>query len=218
MEVTKIADGLWRWTAPHPEWKPGEDWDEEVACFYYEGFEGICLIDPLVPPGQDEERFFTALDADVERLGLPVAVVLTTPSHERSSARVQERYGASVWVARSGAGRVACPNPHPFDLATPLPGGLEALEGDGVDEVLFWIPDERALVAGDLLIGTGGGVRLCPDSWLADDTARRALRASLRFALSLPIERILVGHGPAITAGGADALAAAIEAAGPGPA
>ena len=35
MTVTEIATGLWRWTAPHPDWKEGEGWDQDVGCVYY---------------------------------------------------------------------------------------------------------------------------------------------------------------------------------------
>ncbi len=32
---------------------------------------------------------------------------------------------------------------------------------------MYWLPEPRALVPGDLLIGDGeGGVRMCPESWL----------------------------------------------------
>ena len=31
----QLADGLWRWTARHPEWHPGE-FGSEVACFALE--------------------------------------------------------------------------------------------------------------------------------------------------------------------------------------
>lgn len=210
MEVEKIAEGLWRWAAPHPAWTPESGWDREVSCFYYEGFEGLCLIDPLVPAG-DEERFFKALDADVDRLGLPVSVILTVHWHERSAAVLQERYGAEIWAYGPAIPHLACAPVHGFDAGDPLPGGLEALDGDGVREVLLWIPDERALVSGDLLIGEPGGVRVCPDSWLPDGADPASVRANLRMALALPIERILVCHGPSVLADGRRALERALE-------
>jgi len=210
MEVTKIAEGLWRWTALHPDWTPEADWDREVACWYYEGFEGLCLIDPLVPT-YDEERFWEALDGDVDRLGLPVAVVLTVCWHERSAAVMQERYDAPVWAFAPIASRLSCAPIHPFQAGDPLPGGLEALDGDGVEEVLLWIPDERALVSGDLLLGEPEGVRVCPDTWLPDGVDPASVRANLRMALTLPIERILVGHGPPVLADGRAALEHALR-------
>ena len=61
MQVDRISDGLWRWTAPHPDWhddpaSPYGGWDRDVACIYHEAPDGIVLIDPLVPSGEDGER------------------------------------------------------------------------------------------------------------------------------------------------------------------
>jgi glyoxylase-like metal-dependent hydrolase (beta-lactamase superfamily II) len=211
MDVTKIAEGLWRWTAFHPEWRPDADWDREVACFYYEGWEGVCLVDPLVP-ADDEERFWRALDLDVERHGLPVSVILTAWYHERSTQAMHERYGAGVWAFAPIVPRLSCTVTHTFGVPNPLPGGLEALDGDGVEEVMLWIPAHRALVSGDLILGTGDGVRVCPDSWLPDGTSPATLRANLERALELPVERLLVGHGPSVYTGGREALEAALRA------
>jgi glyoxylase-like metal-dependent hydrolase (beta-lactamase superfamily II) len=211
VEVTKIAEGLWRWTAPHPDWTPEADWDREVACFYFEGWEGVCLIDPLVPT-DDEERFWAALDLDVQKHGLPVAVILTGIWHERSAAVMVERYGARVWAFAPVVPRLSIAGGHAFGVGDPLPGGVEALPGDGVDEVLLWIPPHRALVSGDLLVGVDGGVRVCPDSWLPDGVRPADVRANLRRSLDLPVERVLVGHGPSVYTGGRAALDAALQA------
>jgi hypothetical protein len=34
VQVDELAPGLWRWTAEHPAWTPGEEWEPDVACFY----------------------------------------------------------------------------------------------------------------------------------------------------------------------------------------
>jgi hypothetical protein len=31
--VEEIADGIWRWTARHPEWRPDVEWAREVSSF-----------------------------------------------------------------------------------------------------------------------------------------------------------------------------------------
>ena len=53
LPVEKIRDGLWRWTAPHPDWEPGGGWEKDVGCVYYEGPDAVVLIDPLVPAGSE---------------------------------------------------------------------------------------------------------------------------------------------------------------------
>jgi glyoxylase-like metal-dependent hydrolase (beta-lactamase superfamily II) len=193
VEVTTIAPGLWRWTGLHPAWtaeQGGPDgWDEEVGCVYYEGPDAVVLIDPLAPP-EDEERFWSALDRDVERVGRPVAVILTTESHGRSSAEIAARYRGSVRSAQDP------------------PAGVEAVDTGWGPEVLLWLPEHRALVAGDVLVGdVRGGVRL-PDSWLGDD--REPVRTTLLPLLELPVERVLVAHGDPVLEDGHEALRRAL--------
>ena len=133
MDVLRIADGLWRWTAPHPDWVPdgtgASDWPEQVGCVYYEAPDATCLIDPLVPTDPvDAERFWVALDRDVERRGQPVALLRTIHWHERSIGQLAARYPT-------------------FDG---WPAGIERFPlGDPDDETVLWIPEHRALVPGD---------------------------------------------------------------------
>jgi hypothetical protein len=81
VDVQRLADGLWRWTAAR------------AGCVYYEATDAVALFDPLVPSGE-EEKFLPYLDRDVKRLGLPVSILLTAERHERSAPFLRERYGA----------------------------------------------------------------------------------------------------------------------------
>ena len=196
MDVQTIADGLWRWTALHPDWTPKADWDEEVASFYVESEGDVVLVDPLVPDDdRDRKRFLDALDRDVERAGAP-AIVLTVFWHERSATELAERYaGATVWSYAPTLDRLEGNVTNPFAVADPLPGGIRAIDADG-EEAVLGIPDHHALAVGDVLHGDAeGGVRVAPDDWFAEGTDPQALRAAMRRLLELPIERILVGHG-----------------------
>jgi glyoxylase-like metal-dependent hydrolase (beta-lactamase superfamily II) len=187
VSVSELAPGLWRWTAPHPDWKEGADWDQEVGCVYYEAPDATVLIDPLVPP--ERERFLEALDRDVERRGLPVTILLTCKWHERSAVELKERYGAGD---------------------TP-PAGVEAfLVLPEIEETLWWLPAQRALVAGDVLIGAPDGISVCPDSWLEDEASPAAIRAALQPLLDLPVERVLVSHGEPVLEDGLVALQRAL--------
>ena len=222
MDVQQVAPGLWRWTAPHPDWAPedgGPDgWDREVGCVYHEGDEAVVLIDPLVPV-DERERFWTALDRDVERAGRPVAVLLTVFWHARSSQEILDRYdGATVWAHERASERIGERTrfTKAFAVSDPLPGGVRALDALRAEEVLYWIPEHRALVAGDVFLGDGrGGVRVCPESWLPEGTDPADFRASLHQVLELPVERVLVSHGDPVLENGRAALAAALEAPGP---
>jgi glyoxylase-like metal-dependent hydrolase (beta-lactamase superfamily II) len=200
MDVQEIASGLWRWTAPHPDWTPDEGgpdgWERDVGCVYYEAPDTVVLIDPLVP-ADEAARFWEALDRDIERAGRSVVVLRTVHWHQRSIDEVVARYGARAWTPETHNG---------------LPAGVEAHPVERKGEALFWIEEHRALVSGDVLLGTeDGGVRVCPDSWLPKGLKGEELRASLRFLLELPVERVLVSHGQPVLENGREALADALS-------
>jgi glyoxylase-like metal-dependent hydrolase (beta-lactamase superfamily II) len=179
MKVVEIAAGLWTWTGRR------ESIDADVGCVYLEGEDGIVLIDPLVPP-EDEEHFLRALDKDAALAGRRGFHILTTVArHERSAAVLAERYDARIWPART----------------TPLPNGVVAFDSGLPDEVVFWIPGHRALVTGDVLRGRDGG--LAPVGDRAQDAVTRLVE--------LEPERILVSHGESVLDDAAAALRGALS-------
>jgi glyoxylase-like metal-dependent hydrolase (beta-lactamase superfamily II) len=200
MDVQELRPGLWRWTAAHPEWEHAEHWGPEVGSVYAELPDALVMVDPLVP--QDEEdRFWEALDRDVERVGKPVHVLLTVHWHERSVATVLDRYKATLW--------------RPEEKGQ-LPAGVhaEVVKGSDWVEALFFLEPHRALIAGDLLIGkNGGGVEL-PVRWFPkgeQDWAEQELKPELRKRLAgLPVELVVVSHGEPVLEGGAAALERAL--------
>jgi glyoxylase-like metal-dependent hydrolase (beta-lactamase superfamily II) len=209
MDVTEIAPGLWRWTAHHEEWK------QEVGCVYVETADGAVLVDPLVPGGEAEaERFWRALDRDVERAGRSVHVLVTVFWHTRSTAEVVDRYGARVWApfrGRAAIARRAGEVTDPFRPGDDLPGGIVPLPTARAAEVVYWLPEHASLVPGDVLLGDGAGeLRTCPPSWLPEAVTPGKLADSLRPLLDLPVERVLVSHGEPVVAGARAALASAI--------
>ena len=208
MRVTQVEAGLWLWTAFH------EDWGEDVGCVYCETEEGVVLVDPLVPadePGDEQQRFWGALDRDVQSVGGDVHVLLTVFWHVRSTKAVAERYGARVWAPTRGKGAIERRTEAVTDTYRPgdrLPGGIDAFPTARAAEVVFWMPEHRALVPGDVLLGDGnGGLRLCPPSWLPEKATPEKLADSLRPLLELPVERVLVSHGEPVLADGHAALA-----------
>jgi hypothetical protein len=208
VEVQRLRDGLWRWTAPHPDWDPrGEGstaWPEQVGCVYYEAPSATVLIDPLVPQDATEAaRFYDALDRDVKRRGLPVAILQTIFWHDRSSETLRDRYATT----------------------DTLPDGVAEIRfGDPREEVAFVIAEHRALVIGDMVIGSdtmgtapAGGVLVAPASWHRDTPEQAAWFASSLSAALEPLaacdaELVLVAHGTAVVTDGAAALRAAIAA------
>ena len=195
--------------------RPGgslEEAREDVGSLYCETEDGVVLVDPLVPP-EDAERFFGALDREV--YGQQVHLLVTIFWHTRSAAELVARYNARVWAPTTSRAAVARRSGVVTDAFRPgdrLPGGIEAFRTARSTEVVYWIPQHAALVPGDVLLGAdGGGVRMCPESWLPGKTGHAELAESLRPLLDLPLERILVSHGEPVLTRGRAALAAALD-------
>ena len=175
MEPIEIADGLWRWTAPHPDWSPAApgssgDWPRDVGCVLHDTGEHAVFIDPLA---DDADAGFWDW-ADARCAGRSVVVLTTLGFHRRSRARFVERYGA---------GEAA-------------PASVTALPFPELDETMYWLVQPRALVPGDRLLGgEAGGLALCPQSWLRyidpEPTLEQA-RSQLRVLLDLPVEAVVV--------------------------
>jgi hypothetical protein len=200
MEPVELARGLWRWTAPHPDWKPdaaagsSADWPREVGCVLVETGDTAVFIDAMTTAA--ESAFWSWAD---RRCAARRVLALTTIGfHRRSRDALVERYGAATSRARRN-----------------LPRGVRTMPLRGAGETIFWLPEHRALVPGDRIIGDeDGGLRVCPDSWLAYLPSRitsSALRELLRPLLELPVDRVLVSHGEPVLAGGHPALAEALS-------
>jgi len=200
--LRELGPGLWRWTALHPEFVPDAepespaDWPEEVGSVLYDAEDATVLIDPLLPGADD--GFVSELDAHVRGRGLPVAILTTIKWHRRSRDDLARRYSATTSRAR-----------------TALPAGVESVPIRGAGETMFWLPACGALVPGDRIMGAvGGGLRLCPASWLrylSTGISIADLTARLRPLLELPIESVLPSHGEPVLSNGRAALADALD-------
>jgi hypothetical protein len=200
--LNELRRGLYRWTARHPEADPNPvpgspaDWGPDVGSVAYAAADALLLVDPLVP--DDRADLEEELDRLVREHGKPVAIVTTLQFHRRSRERLAKRHRASTSRAKKS-----------------LPAGVETIQIKGAGETMVWLPEHRALIPGDRLLGDErGGVRLCPDSWLRylpSGMKQRELREALRPLLDLPAEMVLVSHGEPVLTGGRAALARAIR-------
>ena len=191
MELTEVAPGLRRWTAWHDEW------EADVGCLAVDTEDGLVQIDPLDPPSE---------------LPPPEHVLLTIHWHARSAE------APHVWAHKRTARLLANRG---VELTDPvgsrsLPGTIEAIETARPGEVVYWLPQQRVVAVGDVLLGagakprdTGEPLRLCPERWLGKGT-HGDLRESLAPLLEYPVESVLVSHGEPVLSGGAAALAAAL--------
>jgi len=194
--MLEIAPGLRRWTAFH------DHWEEDVGSLAVQTSDGLVLIDPIDPPSE-----VAAADH----------VLITVYWHGRSTGTLgAKRVWASARSERPLKSR-GIEVTDPFRAGNALPGGIRAFQTARSAEVVYWLPDQRAVVVGDVLLGAGAKprptsdpLRLCPERWLGKGT-HDDLRSTLRPLLDLPVERVLVSHGEPILSGGKQALAAALD-------
>ena len=200
----EVISGVWRFEATHPEWtedEGGEDgWDPVVAWYAVGTTEGLLVVDPLL-----EDPI--ALDALAERFEGCAGIVRTCHWHERSVRACAEHFAAPVFARRHHDGREMFPADRWLVDGDSLPGGARVYDVLRADELALLLPDCRALVFGDAMLRRPDGtLRVCPDSWTQPDGGPAALRARLRALAELPVEHVLVMHGPFVAGGGAAAM------------
>ena len=204
----ELADGLWRWTARHAEWHPGE-WGSQVASFALDAGDVTLLIDPLVPDDAVQEQ----LDARVRDR---VAILITIPYHTRSAESLSERYGATIHGHPAVAKRLNKARLEPIE--GDLPGGARAFPVGRPrrHEMPIHLPSHKALAFGDAVVTTPeGDLRLWHfDRVDAERTRwyRERFVPTLQPLRKLGLERILVTHGEPVLRDGSAALRAALEA------
>jgi hypothetical protein len=185
--MEQLAPGLRRWTSWH------DHWEEDVGSLAVDTPDGLVLIDPIDPPPE---------------LGPPAHVLVTVYWHARATAGLKAR----VWAPSRSLRPLANRGVEAVDAADGLPGGIRAFPTARAAEADYWLPEQRAVVVGDVLLGAGAkpratddALRLCPEGWLGKRT-HADLRASLRPLLDLPVEHVLVSHGAPVLGGGKAAL------------
>jgi hypothetical protein len=192
--VVEVTRGLRRWTALHEEWR------EEVASLAVDTDDGLVLIDPIDPP---------------RGVARPDHVLLTVFWHGRSSGDLTV---PRVWASKRAVRRL---DNRGVKVTDPienggLPGGIRAFPTARDSELVYWLPQQKALVVGDVLLGAGAKpnatsdpLRLCPERWLGK-ASHDDLRRSLRPLLDLPVQRVLVSHGEPVLRAGKRALSAVL--------
>jgi hypothetical protein len=186
VEVRDVADGLWLWRQPHPDWSEGEGWEAEVTSVAVESRGVVALLDPLAPP-PSARAVWDRIEA-----ASPQIVVVLKPDHLRDVELFVRWYGAEAFGPflfwSNDLPRTELARLRPDDV---LPGGLVALH-DGREgmETPLYLPEQRALVFADGMTAPGGELRI----WEAPGYETRVLPA-FRQILQLPFELVLVSHG-----------------------
>jgi hypothetical protein len=147
-----------------------------------------------------------------------VHVLVTVYWHLRSAEVAQAHLGATVWGNAKTREDVENVVTGLIDDGVPLPGGVTPFtpipNHGGEDETAFWLPRQRALAVGDVLIRTPEGVRI----WWWEQTRDQTndeyhdrVVPSLERLLELPIELLLLPHGGPIVDNARDTLATSLR-------
>ncbi|MEA2406081.1 MAG: Metallo-beta-lactamase superfamily [Thermoleophilaceae bacterium] len=212
----RLREGLWRWTARHPEWHPGQ-FGAEVACFAAQAGETTLLIDPLLPP--DPAPVIEVVDAV---LGRRLAILITIPYHVRSSEQLWQRYKGDAETTIHGHRACAkrLEDTSAFTAIEPgaeLPGGATAhtIGKPRRYEMPLHLPSHGALVFGDAVVEHEGALKV----WAHDKVDKKVERfyrerfaPSVKTLLELDFDSVLVTHGEPVLQGGKEALRRALEA------
>jgi hypothetical protein len=209
--VQELTEGLWRWTARHPEWHPGQ-WGSEVACFAADAGDVMLLIDPLVDESDQ-------LDAIVDK---PVAILITIPYHVRSAEELWKRYKGAAETTIHG--HPACAKRlevrsafHEIDVGGALPAGVTAyaIGKPRRHETPLHLPSHDALVFGDAVAESGGRLVV----WASEKVDakverfyRERFNPTLEPLLELDFDAVLTTHGQPLMTDGKRALRDALDA------
>jgi hypothetical protein len=222
--MDELAAGIHRWTAPHPEWRPRT---EEVESYALVAGEALLLVDPLVPPEDDVRR--DALVAQLELLAAAAArveLLITVPYHTRSAEALYERFAAQrptrLWGHALVRKRLRPETPLEVvpmgsaGTAAPIAGGAAEAYTIGRprrSEHPMYIPELRAVVFGDAVVGAESGLRFWTlSSGTGADWYRDVFAPSFRELAERPLEHVLVTHGPPVIGDGQRQLALCLAA------
>ena len=198
--MRELQSGLWHWQAPHPGWTPDEPWQQAVSSYAIDDGTRLLFFDPLSVPDE-------LLELASER---EPAIVLTAPWHERDTRTLVEergfplftpppdtaqdlidKYGITAEQAGDGSPDLNWLRDRDFGR---LPDGIEAFAGREPNDLVLWVEDRRAVVAGDTLADFGDGLAI-NERWLRDAVKREEVVSRLRPLLDRPVELVLPAHG-----------------------
>ena len=214
--MERLTEGLWRWTARHPEWHPG-DFGAEVASFAAQAGDTTLLIDPLLPA--DPSSALAVIDETVTQR---LAILITNPYHVRSAEELWQRYrdDAETTIHGHPAAAKRLEDRSAFreiEPGAPLPGGVtaHAIGKPRRHETPLHLPSHSALVFGDAVAEVDGQLVV----WTSDKVDakverfyRERFNPTLEPLLELDFESVLVTHGQPLLSGGKRALRKALDA------
>ena len=214
--MERLTEGLWRWSARHPEWHPG-DFGAEVASFAVRAGDDTLLIDPLLPPEPDE--VLRTIDG---ALGDRLAILITIPYHVRSAEQLWRRYRGDAETTIHGhpAAAKRLDDRSAFREIEPgaaLPGGAtaHAIGRPRRYETPLHLPSHDALVFGDAVAEVDGRLVVWTSKKVdakVERFYRERFNPTLEPLLELDFDTVLATHGQPLLGAAKRALRQALDA------
>lgn len=181
--LTQTAPGFYSWSFFNPEVKTG------CSSHVFVHDQSLVLIDPNILP--------EGVEADLKKIGTPVAILLTNGNHSRAALQLKKQLTVPI-----GAGANAVDELHfiPEIIVDSLVQlhGLKPvpLHGGGAGEFAFYSEKSKTVVVGDALINPENSeFALLPEKYCTD---AKLLKASLAKLLTLDFDHLLMAHGSPI--------------------
>ena len=183
-QLQQIAPNLWFWTALHEEWQVAFSSAAWVAD------EGLVLVDPI--------ELSAAGLAEMEKLGKPIAILLTNQNHERHASWFRKHYRIPVHVHRDAVPGIEIPPDEFFCDGATVPGNLLVMHLPGASQsecAFFSKTDGGTLLSGDVVMNGKQGLTFLPDQYCENSKQNRE---SARKLLDIQFETLTVAHGDPI--------------------
>lgn len=173
--MREVRSGIWHWKAAHPEWQPGQSWEQMVSCYAIDTGADVLLFDPVGTPPELLER--------------ATAVVLTCPWHRRDATQL----GLPIFVPPPDDPDADPVQGEVFRGGDTLAVGVRAFEGFEPNDLVLYVERRGAVICGDTLVDRGNGLEVHP-AWPVEAMTAADVAGRLRPLLDLPVEVVLPTH------------------------
>jgi glyoxylase-like metal-dependent hydrolase (beta-lactamase superfamily II) len=189
-QLRRVTATLHSWAAYQP------DWQIHFHSYAVVEPDGLVLIDPTLPaPG---------VRAELEKIGPPLAIILTNAHHDRAADWFRKTYAIQVYASEKAPTDCDIKIDVPVLDGERLPGGLQAVFLPGVSPSEMALHAPGLLMLGDALLHKPTGLELMPAEFIEDSKAYRQALEKLR---KLDYDLVTFAHGEPLLTGGKTALA-----------
>jgi len=194
--LTKTGPGFYTWSFFHPEVKT------ECASHVFVHDQSLIFIDPFPVEG--------ALEAEINRLGSPTAILLTNANHKRAVLQAKKQFNVPVGAGAEAIGELGFIPEVIVDSLVQIHSLKPiSLKGAGAGEFAYHCPKNKTLVVGDALVNTEkDGLVILPEKYCTD---ARLLKTSLAKLLDLDFDNLLVAHGRPVLGGARAKISALLK-------